>query len=185
MCKNREAVGLREPIMDRCDEFMELLVAFMDRELGEPERARVEAHLDACADCRRELEALKRVDGTFRAAAAPEVSAREWDAMSAALDEAMEAPPVAMRQQRVELEPANLLAIDILPFILNESMQSFGPLFLESLGLPSIDVITFLRRLAAVLGRQDVSDALFPWRREHRERLARRNDGERQVPRRG
>ncbi len=105
MCKNREAVGLREPIMDRCDEFMELLVAFMDRELGEPERARVEAHLDACADCRRELEALKRVDGTFRAAAAPEVSAREWDAMSAALDEAMEAPAVPMRRERVERKP--------------------------------------------------------------------------------
>jgi anti-sigma factor RsiW len=78
--------------VDRCNENMELLAAFVDRELGEKDRARVEEHLDACADCRRELEALKRVDAMFRAASAPEVSAREWDEMSAALDGAMSVP---------------------------------------------------------------------------------------------
>lgn len=92
--------------MDRCNENMELLAAFVDRELGEKDRARVQAHLDACADCRRELETLKQVDAMFRAASVPEVSAREWDGMSAALDRAVSARPAAVPMHRESERPS-------------------------------------------------------------------------------
>ena len=49
----------------------EVLSGYLDGALDAAARARVEAHLAACADCRREREALGRVAGLLRAEPAP------------------------------------------------------------------------------------------------------------------
>jgi anti-sigma factor RsiW len=48
----------------------ELLTAHLDGELDDAERAEVETHLASCADCRRELEALRHVRSVLRGAPA-------------------------------------------------------------------------------------------------------------------
>ena len=42
-----------------CDETRDLLSAHVDEALAPDERSRVDAHLEGCAECRRELEALR------------------------------------------------------------------------------------------------------------------------------
>lgn len=42
-----------------CDETRELLSPYLDEALAPDERSLVDAHLEGCADCRRELEALR------------------------------------------------------------------------------------------------------------------------------
>ncbi len=44
----------------KCDEIKDKLNAYLDGEVGNPEEIR--RHLDACADCRAELEALSSVN---------------------------------------------------------------------------------------------------------------------------
>ncbi len=86
--------------MNGCDDLREYLAAWADGELDETTRERVRKHLDACAECRRELAGLERVDALFRAAAVPEVEAREWGRVEAALDEAMSTAPVSIEALR-------------------------------------------------------------------------------------
>jgi anti-sigma factor RsiW len=47
------------------------LIAYLQGELGPAERERVEAHLAACAECRREQEAFREILGGLAAAPAP------------------------------------------------------------------------------------------------------------------
>src|SRR4029077_7738381 len=49
-----------------CD-FSGKLIAWMDRELPEEEAAAAERHLEACSECRIEVDAFKRVSGEFDA----------------------------------------------------------------------------------------------------------------------
>ena len=42
-----------------CDETRDLLSAYLDEGVDPDERSRVDAHLEGCAECRRELEALR------------------------------------------------------------------------------------------------------------------------------
>ncbi len=44
-----------------CDDFAADLVAYLDDELGDADRGRVEAHLGTCLACRRELEQFRRL----------------------------------------------------------------------------------------------------------------------------
>ena len=44
-----------------CDAYVEELVAYLDAEQPEAERARIDAHVGTCLTCRRELERLRRV----------------------------------------------------------------------------------------------------------------------------
>jgi anti-sigma factor RsiW len=48
---------------DICGTVAEELIAYLDGELPEPERARVAAHVGGCLPCRREVEALRRLAG--------------------------------------------------------------------------------------------------------------------------
>ncbi len=50
----------------RCDLSIELLSAYLDNELSQTERSRVEEHLKACPQCRAELEELKFGDELVR-----------------------------------------------------------------------------------------------------------------------
>lgn len=49
-----------------CEAMVEDLVAFLDGELTEPERSRVEAHTSTCLTCRREMDRISTVNGMLR-----------------------------------------------------------------------------------------------------------------------
>ena len=42
-----------------CDETRDLLSAYLDEAVDPDDRSRVDAHLEGCDECRRELEALR------------------------------------------------------------------------------------------------------------------------------
>jgi len=48
-------------VIAACDDFAADLVAYLDGELGDADRARIEAHLGTCLACRRELEQFRRL----------------------------------------------------------------------------------------------------------------------------
>ncbi len=55
----------------KCEEVREQLSAWLDGELAEAEHARVAAHLDSCAACRRELAQLTALNAALAELAAP------------------------------------------------------------------------------------------------------------------
>src|SRR5260370_29524221 len=65
------------------------LAAYVDGELGEAERARVEARLDSHPAARAEVEAQRRLGRWFEAGAAPEPAAHAWDDTLARLETAL------------------------------------------------------------------------------------------------
>ena len=54
-----------------CEEAKSRLSAHLDGELSGEERRELEAHLEACAACRAELEVLRRLDKAFEVLAEP------------------------------------------------------------------------------------------------------------------
>lgn len=51
----------------RHETLKENLSAYLDGELSGPEKSEVEAHLKGCAECRGELESLRRANAEFKA----------------------------------------------------------------------------------------------------------------------
>lgn len=47
--------------MMECGRFRELMMASLDGEICEADRAELESHLETCAECRREFDELRRV----------------------------------------------------------------------------------------------------------------------------
>jgi predicted anti-sigma-YlaC factor YlaD len=45
----------------KCDRFRELMMASLDGEISEEDRAELEAHLSGCPDCRREFDELREI----------------------------------------------------------------------------------------------------------------------------
>src|SRR5260370_7600505 len=68
------------------------LAAYVDGELGEAERARVEAWLDSHPAARAEVEAQRRLGRWFEAGTAPEPAAHAWDNMLARIETALLPP---------------------------------------------------------------------------------------------
>lgn len=66
----------------RCEDVSELLVSYLDGELGREEKEAVELHLSACRHCREELEALSATQNqlrqSFQKIAAKGVSPGAW-----------------------------------------------------------------------------------------------------------
>jgi anti-sigma factor RsiW len=64
-----------------CEEYEVLISGRIDGELGEDERSRLEAHLEGCSVCRRELAHLERLAiGTSRLLNVDEPPDEVWDA---------------------------------------------------------------------------------------------------------
>lgn len=78
----------------RHEALQENLSAFLDGELTPGERAELDAHLPACAECRRELERLRVASAAFRAHAAVRAPEGLADAALEA-ERAPAAPPFA------------------------------------------------------------------------------------------
>ncbi len=68
----------------RHDDIRELLGAFLDGELRDGERRRVEAHLRDCAPCRDDLDALRKLASIARDFERPPASLPnpDWDSFS-------------------------------------------------------------------------------------------------------
>lgn len=61
--------------MMTCENIQELLSAYLDRELSDADKAEVSAHVDMCARCRAEKEALLSVKESLRSVPMPKLSA--------------------------------------------------------------------------------------------------------------
>lgn len=76
----------------KCSECGELIIEYMHGELSPGDRARVEAHIETCADCMRELEEYAEIRRVVKAETSLEPSPAVLDALSRAARD--EAPPV-------------------------------------------------------------------------------------------
>jgi hypothetical protein len=65
-----------------CDECSELLSPFMDAELSDDEKVRVEAHLAECEDCQGALHVLQQVNNLTQSAVFPEPEEIYWDSLT-------------------------------------------------------------------------------------------------------
>jgi hypothetical protein len=66
-----------------CDECGELLNPYMDAELSDDEKVRVEAHLAQCEDCRRLLHAFQQVNNLTQSAIIPLPEDIYWESLTA------------------------------------------------------------------------------------------------------
>lgn len=65
---------------DPCSDFEVMLSGLLDGELGPEERTALMAHIDGCARCRAEFEALRRLTvGTAKALAVPAPPEERWE----------------------------------------------------------------------------------------------------------
>lgn len=69
----------------KCDTCRELMMAYLKQELDEDQRAAVEAHLDQCVECRKELEGVRRVLSVVDAADEPGILALVGDIIERAI----------------------------------------------------------------------------------------------------
>ena len=80
-------------VRDDCVGFAALVSAYADGELAGDDLAAVEAHLEACAECRGRVEAYREMDlaaadaGSLRA---PEVGAAEWERRGAEIERSLD-----------------------------------------------------------------------------------------------
>lgn len=69
--------------MSNCDQLGELLSGYVDDELTQQERQRVEVHLRSCMTCRETIEQLNELRGTMGDAMRTEgLSEEQWDRMA-------------------------------------------------------------------------------------------------------
>ena len=64
----------------RCEDFPMLSMAYLDEEMPPEERLEFEKHLESCADCRRELEKLRRVKEVTTRMKLADLEERDWEA---------------------------------------------------------------------------------------------------------
>jgi anti-sigma factor (TIGR02949 family) len=65
-----------------CDEVLEHVLAFVDREMGESDRLRLERHLETCRNCYSRVEFERRLKGRLTALAREEAPALLRDRVS-------------------------------------------------------------------------------------------------------
>ncbi|MBD3368642.1 MAG: hypothetical protein GF405_10810 [Candidatus Eisenbacteria bacterium] len=104
------------------------LTAYVDGELSERRRARVERHLDRCPACAAELDSIRAFDRILKKATPPSVSDARWRAfdreLSVELDRidresrrrtrAPEARPVQRVDRRLAFAAAGAIAVGLL-----------------------------------------------------------------------
>ncbi len=61
-----------------CDDHKDLLMGYLDNELGEEQRRRFEEHLSGCPDCSRELEDFKKLKAITDEVGLAEPEDRIW-----------------------------------------------------------------------------------------------------------
>ena len=72
---------MSDPVMS-CDEVLEHVLAFVDRELGDADRLRLERHLETCRSCYSRMEFERRLKGRFTELAREEAPAQLRDRIS-------------------------------------------------------------------------------------------------------
>jgi anti-sigma factor RsiW len=74
-----------------CNRVRDLLAAYLDNELSAEERVEVEAHLSACAGCRKALDSMRKAQDAVRSllterASGQEPSPGSWEHLRPELD---------------------------------------------------------------------------------------------------
>ena len=72
---------MTEPLMS-CEEVLERVLEFVDRELGDADRVRLEHHLDTCRSCYSRVEFERRLKGRLTDLAREEAPAPVRDRIS-------------------------------------------------------------------------------------------------------
>lgn len=104
----------------RCSDFQELLDLYMDGDLPEEMRARLERHLLRCAECAFQARTLEQTRAHLRAAYPhPEPPPAFREKMAARLQDAF--------QDRLRREPEPNAAQWSLPFLLSERFPQETP----------------------------------------------------------
>ena len=62
-----------------CQDYKDLMMAYLDNELNEADKRRFEAHLASCAHCAREMEEFKRLKQMTDSVSLVEPEDRVWD----------------------------------------------------------------------------------------------------------
>ena len=71
----------------RCDAVRDLLIEYLDGDLGHAEGEEIERHLVKCVDCTREMESFRQVMGLLRDDGYVEPSSFYWTRFTARLTE--------------------------------------------------------------------------------------------------
>jgi anti-sigma factor RsiW len=145
------------------NEIAELLSDYNDDELTADERAGVDAHLTACADCRQELTFYRRTDGILRAVS-PSPTADQTADFRHALLNRLEHPSVAailgtwMATPRIAIPAYALALVALIAALRPAHIQSYGP----------ADALLISQdggRTYAWIAKSDVSTtSVFDWR---------------------
>ncbi len=113
-----------------CTEARDVLIGYLDSELGAEETAAVEAHLAGCAGCRQELEELRRtleLAGSWNAIVPP-ATAAETAVVLAALMEEVRALRAEVKELKAEVRDLRAVpAAAIRPKLLLPSIQAEAP----------------------------------------------------------
>ena len=155
-----------------CRRVRDLLQDHMDGRLAGPRRRQVEAHLDVCALCRRELGELQALVGAVRGLRSPVPRPACWPQLVAGLAQ-QQPPPPARRLRRWHLIPvAAALVAATLAFLLRPGLTPLP-------APPTVPVEAYLSQHFIVAGSGAVGQRVVPplGRREAPRRVYLGDDG--------
>ena len=112
----------------RCSSVRKHLSAFLDGELDQRERKRMELHVSECADCRRETEKLREMIGFVGGVPRPEVPAHLWEGTRRRIEAASELPTrtLVLRMPRWVFAPAAAAVIALFTYFLGGQLLFHG-----------------------------------------------------------
>jgi hypothetical protein len=138
----------------KCEECLPLIEEYVDGELNEPEVARLESHLTACAACAQELEFLGREQEIYgRYQRDLEVTPTHWNIVRARIEQEKDAQGVAPQQEEEEEEKRRKQWFGSVFAPLN----SFRPAFIAALILIAVGVTAGIMYLSYRNQKTDVA----------------------------
>ncbi len=145
-------------MMLKCSFCRKNLSAFLDGELGPQERRQVELHISDCADCRREMERLRKMVRLVGGMERPEVPAQLWEATQRKLATSSDQPIRiwVFRKPMWAVAPAAAAVLMMLLYFAG------GQLFFSGYKAETIPVTVYLEEYALSYSEQILSPDLLP-----------------------
>lgn len=145
-------------MMLKCSFCRKNLSAFLDGELGPQERRQVELHISDCADCRREMERLRKMVRLVGGMERPEVPAQLWEATQRKLATSSDQPIRiwVFRKPVWAIAPAAAAVLMMLLYFAG------GQLFFSGYKAERIPVTVYLEEYALSYSEHILSPDLLP-----------------------
>ncbi len=145
-------------MMLKCSFCRKNLSAFLDGELDPQERRQVELHISDCADCRREMERLRKMVRLVGGMERPEVPAQLWEATQRKLATSSDQPIRiwVFRKPVWAIAPAAAAVLMMLLYFAG------GQLFFSGYKAETIPVTVYLEEYALSYSEQILSPDLLP-----------------------